>query len=140
FDSIAGTSSATELPSRPDCPVCAQIKAPVRISHGRAEFAEALRRGRNAEIRFSEPLILSTDCKSCGVARGKDTPLLWRAADHDSRLADCPSCGAAGSVEVSIRDKISREALATGGADLPLRFAMMPSDQGTEVFVLEQET
>src|SRR5581483_8922931 len=103
FDSIAGTSSTTALPVRDDCPVCAQFQAPARISHGRRDFAAATARlEREADIRFPEPLILSTACKSCGHAHGQDAPLLWRAADHDSRLADCDACGAAGSVDVKI--------------------------------------
>jgi molybdopterin/thiamine biosynthesis adenylyltransferase len=139
-DSIAGSSSSADLPAREDCPVCAEIRAPVHMNQGRAAFAAALQRaGGDATIRFSEPLILSIECKRCGLAQGKDAPLLWRAADHDSRLVDCGACGAEGSVEVRIRDKISARALAGYESALPLRFAMLVSQDQTEVFVLEQE-
>jgi molybdopterin/thiamine biosynthesis adenylyltransferase len=139
FDSIAGTSSSTELPARGDCPVCAQFKAPMRIVRGRKAFAAALEElGGETEIRFSEPLILSTACKSCGDGQGRDAPLLWRAADHDARLVDCAACGAHGSVDVQLRDKIAAQVLK-GGVWLPLRFAMVASDRETHIFVLEEE-
>ena len=140
FDSIAGTSSAAELPARGDCPVCAQFGTPARISRGPKTFAAAVERDApGAEIHFPEPVILSTTCKSCGNAAGVDAPLLWRAADLDSRLADCRACGESGSVDIQIRDKIPARTLAGHEDRLPLRFAMVAADRGTDVFVFEQE-
>ena len=133
MDSIAGSSTKTELPQRADCPVCSQFKAPIqmiRISPSELQNMEA-------EITLPEPLILSYTCKSCGLGEGLHAPLFWRASDHDSRLADCTACGAPGAVNVEIRDRIPAKTLALMGArHLPLPFVAAASETGTRVFVL----
>jgi molybdopterin/thiamine biosynthesis adenylyltransferase len=144
-DSIAGTSTASELPARADCPVCARFTGPVRIIHCqgglKAELQQRPPAGLGADMILPEPLIMSFQCKSCGLGQGQDAPLLWRAADYDSRLATCAGCAAEGAVEIEIRDKLPVEMLAgSATADLPLPFVLAASDLGTHVFVLERET
>lgn len=142
-DSIAGTSTSSELPLRADCPVCAQYKAPLQITHCRdgldAELAQLAPGADAAEITLPEPVIISFRCKNCGAGQGQDKPLLWRAADHDAGLADCASCGAAGAVEIEIRDKLPVDLLAAA-KQLPVPFVLSASDWGTQVFVLGKET
>ena len=136
-DSIKGTSTSSELPRRGDCPVCSQITAPVSIipcANSLASELHPLEAGNPIEVILPEPLILSLQCKSCGVGQGQDAPLLWRAADHDASLANCAACGAEGAVDIQIRDKISAEAFGSK-ASLPLPFVMATSDWGTQVFV-----
>ena len=137
-DSIAGSSTRTELPQRADCPVCSQFTVPVEITRVQNSLRAELEKLGSAEITLPEPLILSHKCKSCGRGEGQDTPLFWRASDHDSRLADCAGCGAQGAVEIEIRDRIPAKTLALmdeGRAPLP--FVAAASDAGTRVFVFD---
>ena len=142
-DSISGTSTASALPVRADCPVCAQIKGPVQISHARADFRAELTsvaRGNTPEtvdVTLPEPVIVSYQCKACGHGEGQDNPLLWRAADHDAGLANCKACAGEGAVDIQIRDKLPLAMLAEGRLSVP--FVMTASDWGTHVFVLERE-
>ncbi len=139
-DSITGASTASDLPSREDCPVCAQIKAPVQISRvrasSRAELAPLARSNapEAGEVTLPEPVIVSYQCKACGQGEGQDKPLLWRAADHDASLANCKACAGEGAVDIQIRDKLPLTVLAEA-ARLPVPFVMTASDWGTHVFV-----
>lgn len=143
-DSITGASTASDLPARADCPVCAQIKAPVQISRVRAslraELAPLTRSNapETGDITLPEPLIVSYQCKACGRGEGQDKPLLWRAADHDASLANCKACAGGGAVDIQIRDKLPLTVLAEA-KHLPVPFVMSASDWGTHVFVLERE-
>ncbi len=139
-DSITGSSTRTELPQRADCPVCSQLKAPVRIARV-DRLQAALENLADAEVTLPEPLILSFKCKSCGRGDGHDTPLFWRASDHDSRLTDCAGCGAEGAVDIEIKDRIPAQTLALiGDRPLPLPFVATGSETGTRVFVLRWES
>ena len=141
IDSIAGTSTRTELPQRADCPVCSAFHAPIQISVTDNLPAELAKLESGAEITLPESLILSYKCASCGLGEGHDTPLFWRASDHDSRLADCAGCGAEGAVDIQIRDRIPAQTLALmGPRRLPLPFVAAASDTGTRVFVLAKGT
>ena len=143
-DSITGASTASDLPARADCPVCAQIKAPVQISRVRAslraELAPLTRSNapETGDITLPEPVIVSYQCKACGRGEGQDKPLLWRAADHDASLANCKACAGGGAVDIQIRDKLPLTVLAEA-KHLPVPFVMSASDWGTHVFVLERE-
>ncbi len=144
-DSIAGTSSASGLPARADCPVCARFKGPVQISRARAAFTAELvsvtrsNAPETAEMTLPEPVIVSYHCKSCGQGEGQDKPLLWRAADHDAGLANCKSCAGEGAVDIQIRDKLPLAMLTEAGR-LPVPFVMTASDWGTHIFLLERES
>ncbi len=142
-DSIAGTSTSSELPQRADCPVCAQYRAPIQITRCRgglhAALAPLAASETTAEITLPEPVIMSFQCKSCGLAQGQDKPLLWRAADHDAGLANCAGCGAEGAVEIEIRDKLAVELLAAA-QQVPVPFVLSASDWGTQVFVLGRDS
>ena len=141
-DSITGASTTSDLPQRADCPVCAQIKAPVQISRVRAtlraeltSFMPTNEPPENVDVTLPEPVIVSYQCKACGQGEGQDKPLLWRAADHDAGLANCKACAGEGAVDIQIRDKLPLTALSEG-TSLPVPFVMTGSDWGTHVFVL----
>jgi molybdopterin/thiamine biosynthesis adenylyltransferase len=139
-DSIAGSSTRTELSARADCPVCSQFKAPVRMTCVSSNLQAELEK-LDSDITLPEPLILSFKCKLCGLGEGHDAPLFWRASDHDSRLADCAGCGAEGAVDIQIRDRIPAKTLALiGTRPLPLPFVVAASETGTCVFVLARES
>ncbi|MGE4062482.1 MAG: ThiF family adenylyltransferase [Rhodospirillaceae bacterium] len=140
-DSISGISRPTELPLRSDCPVCAQFPGPYRRTHVGDLQADLARlaadaRGTPLDISLPEQVILSLQCKACGAGKGQGGPLYWRASDYDSTLANCSACGAEGAVEIEMRDRLPLEALMKSGvSSLPLPFAMVAAQNGTDVLV-----
>ncbi|MHB1207865.1 MAG: HesA/MoeB/ThiF family protein [Rhodospirillaceae bacterium] len=144
-DSIGGTSTATDLPRREDCPVCSRFKAPIQITPCRNSLGADLEQlgpiSEGVEITLPEPVIMSFQCKNCGLGQGQDAPLFWRASDYNSGLANCAGCSAEGAVEIQIRDKLTAETLtANPSAHLPVPFVLTASDWGTQIFVFAKES
>lgn len=146
LDSISGASRPVELPRRADCPVCAQFAGPFRRTPVRDLQAELVKLrpqmpGQALDITLPESVILAFQCKACGVGKGQDTPLFWRASEYDSRLANCTACGAEGAVEITIVDRLPLETLIESKTPtLPLPFALAASETGTDILVFEKET
>ena len=146
LDSIAGVSRPSELPRRADCPACAQFPGPFRCTQVKDLQAELAKfrpetPGQPLDITLPESVILAYQCKACGVGKGQDVPLFWRASDHDSGLANCGACSAEGAVEITIVDRLPLVALIESKArTLPLPFVLAAADSGTDILVFERDT
>jgi molybdopterin/thiamine biosynthesis adenylyltransferase len=131
IDTIAGTSTASELPRSEQCVGCEGLRqAPVVVHlHNRwlpaPEFGASGLGALDQLLRLSDPLITEYECAACGALPEAALYVNRRASDFDDSIASCPRC-AEPAVRIETRQRFELHELMErfGPRPVPAKFAL----------------
>lgn len=108
FDTLAGSSSVSNLVRQADCVGCGRFESRPRIVPGLPILTAQLTPAdqRDVAIELSDPIIAAWRCSRCGNESRAAELTGRRASDFDDAITLCERCNAH-SVHVEIRDQFS---------------------------------
>jgi molybdopterin/thiamine biosynthesis adenylyltransferase len=131
LDTVAGTSTVSELPRNEQCAGCDDLqRAPVVVHlHNRwlpaPEFGASGLGALDQLLRLSDSLITGYECAACGALPEAAAYLNRRAQDFDDSIATCPRC-AEPAVRIETRQRFELHELVErfGPRPVPAKFAL----------------